>query len=93
MLYKNEGKYNESMILLNILIESVPDRAEFYIARSSVERIMGQTELALMDVEKAIELEPENSNHYTLQSILLERLGKKEAAKQSRFKAAKYKNR
>ena len=44
------------------------------------------------DVEKAIELEPENGNHYTLQAILLERIGKKEAAKQSRYKAAKYKS-
>ena len=54
---------------------------------------MDQTELALMDVEKAIELQPENGNYYTLQSILLDRLGKKEAAKQSRFKAAKFKSR
>jgi hypothetical protein len=37
-------------------------------------------------------LEPENGNHYTLQAILLERIGKKEAAKQSRYKAAKYKS-
>lgn len=91
MLYKKERKYNESLTLLTLLIEDNPKMAEFYIARSNVERLMGQTELALMDVEKAIELEPENGNHYILQGILLERLGKKEAAKQSRFKAAKYK--
>ena len=42
------------------------------------------------DVEKAIELEPENGNHYTLQAILYERLGKREAAKKSRINAAKY---
>ena len=77
--------------MLTLLIEDNPAIAEYYIARSNVERLMGHTELALMDVEKAIELEPENGNHYTLQSILLDRLGKKEAAKQSRFKAAKYK--
>ncbi len=91
MLYKKERKYNESLTLLTLLIEDNPAIAEYYIARSNVERLMGHTELALMDVEKAIELEPENGNHYTLQSILLDRLGKKEAAKQSRFKAAKYK--
>jgi tetratricopeptide (TPR) repeat protein len=93
MLYKKEGKYNDSLTLLTLLIEENPETAEYYIARSNVERLMGHTELALMDVEKAIELEPENGNHYTLQSILLERLGKKEAAKQSRYKAAKYKSR
>lgn len=93
MLYKKERKFNESLTLLTLLIEDYPEIAEYYIARSNVERLMGQTELALMDVEKAIELEPENGNHYTLQSILLERLGKKEAARQSRFKAAKLKSR
>ena len=92
LLYKEERKYNESLTLLTLLIEDNPTMAEYYIARSNVERLMGHNELALMDVEKAIELEPENGNHYTLQAILLERIGKKEAAKQSRYKAAKYKS-
>ena len=92
MLYKKEGKYNDSLTLLTLLIEDNPNTAEYYIARSNVERLTGHTELALMDVEKAIELEPNNGNHYTLQAILLERLGKKEAAKQSRFKAARLKS-
>jgi superkiller protein 3 len=92
LLYKKEGKYNESLTLLTLLIEDNPNTAEYYIARSNVERLTGHTELALMDVEKAIELEPDNGNHYTLQAILLERLGKKEAAKQSRFKAARLKS-
>ena len=92
MLYKNENKLNESHTLLTLLIEENPERAEYYIARSNVERLMGYTELALLDVEKAIELEPENGNHYTLQAILYERLGKREAAKNSRINAAKYNN-
>lgn len=90
MLYKNENKLNESHTLLTLLIEDNPQTAGYYIARSNVERLMGHTELALLDVEKAIELEPENGNHYTLQNILLERLGKKEAAKRSRINAARY---
>ncbi len=90
MLYKNENKLNESHTLLTLLIEDNPNTAGYYIARSNVERLMGHTELALLDVEKAIELEPENGNHYTLQGILLDRLGKKEAAKRSRANAARY---
>lgn len=90
MLYKNENKLNESHTLLTLLIEDNPNTAEYYIARSNVERLMGHTELALLDVEKAIELEPENGNHYTLQGILLDRMGKKEAAKRSRANAARY---
>lgn len=91
MLYKKENKLNESFTLLTLLIEDNPETAEYYIARSNVERLMGHTDLALLDVEKAIELEPENGNYYTLQCILLERLGKREAARKSRINAAKYK--
>lgn len=92
MLYKKEGKYNESLTLLTLLIESSPQTAEYYIARSDVERLMGQLEIALMDVEKAIELEPENVNHHTLQGILYEELGRTSAARKSRIEVARLKN-
>jgi tetratricopeptide (TPR) repeat protein len=91
MLYKKQEQYEESLTLLGLIIEEQPEVAGYYIARSDVERIMGHTELALMDVNRAIELEPDNSQYYTLQAILYEKLGKKESAKRRRFKAAKYK--
>lgn len=82
-LYQKERRYNECLMLLGKLIEDYPSSAQYYIARSDVSREMGQTELALMDVEKAIELEPDNANHYRLQSILLDRLGRKDASAKS----------
>jgi Flp pilus assembly protein TadD len=49
---------------------------------------MGYYELALMDVNKAISIIPGNANYYKLQAFLLEKLGKKEAAKRSLENAA-----
>lgn len=86
-LYHKEKRYNECLMLLGGLIEDNPDKAEYYIVRSDVERELGHLELALIDVERAIELEPGNANHYILQSILFEKLGKKSAADNSRRKA------
>lgn len=86
-LYQKEKRYNECLMMLGQLIEENPHKAEFFIVRSGVERELGHTELALMDVEKAINLEPDNANHYILQSILFEELGKKGAAEKSRNKA------
>lgn len=92
-LYQKEARYNECLMLLGQLIHDNPDRAEFYIARSDVSRELRQFELALLDIEKAIELDHANSEYYRLQSILLEKLGKKEAAKKSRNTANMLKNR
>ena len=91
-LYQKEKRYNECLMLLGQLIEDNPSRAEFYISRSDVSREMGHTELALLDVDKAIELEPENANFHNLKSILLDKLGKKEAARRSQSKANMLKN-
>lgn len=87
MLYQKEKKYNECLMLLGLLIEESPGNSALYIARSNVEREMGYRELALMDVEKAINIEPGNAGYYKLQAILLEECGKKDAAKKSRKNA------
>ena len=65
-----------------------PDIAEYYIARSDVERELEQYELAMMDIKKAIELSPGNSSYYTLQAILYEKMGNRKAATESYRKAA-----
>jgi Tfp pilus assembly protein PilF len=75
-------------MIMNRLIEKHPKIAELYIARSDVERERGQYELAMMDIEKAIEIDPQNANNYILQAIIFEKMGKKEAARKSREKAA-----
>ena len=75
-------------MVLTRLIEENPDIAELYLARSNLERERGHNELAVMDIEKAIELDPDNANNFLLLSIIYEKMGKKDAAKKSREKAA-----
>jgi tetratricopeptide (TPR) repeat protein len=92
MTYKNGGLFEKASLLIGLLIEEEPGNAALYIARSDIEREQGHYELALMDVEKAIGLDPGNAEYYTLQSILLEKCGKKSAAANSRRLADKLRN-
>ena len=73
--------------IVSFSAEEQPENATLYIVRSDMERELGQTELALMDVAKAIEIDPDNAGYYTLQAILYEECGKKSAAAKSRSKA------
>jgi Tfp pilus assembly protein PilF len=41
----------------------------------------------MMDLEKAIEIDPGNANNYILQAIIYEKLGKRDAARKCREKA------
>ena len=87
VLYQKEKKYTECMEMLDNLIKKNPDIPELYLARSNVEREQGYNELALMDINKAIELDPQNASNYLLQAIIYDKMGKKSAAKKSRDKA------
>ena len=75
------------------MIEECPNCANLYIARSDIEREMGQHELALLDIDKALELCPDNAEYHTLKAILYEKLGNKEAAQKSRNAAVSLKSR
>ncbi|MBR5593794.1 MAG: tetratricopeptide repeat protein [Bacteroidaceae bacterium] len=87
MLYQKEKRYDESLLVLSAMIEENAGIAELYIARSNLERERGHNELAMMDLEKAIELDPDNANNYILQAIIYEKMGKKDAARKCRKKA------
>lgn len=54
---------DEAAQQLNILIEMFPDKAELYSLRSDQESENKQPELALQDINKAIELESNNKNY------------------------------
>ena len=75
------------MMVLSAMIEENPGIAELYIARSNLEREQGHNELAMLDLEKAIEIDPNNANNYILQGIIYEKMGKKDAARKCREKA------
>ena len=76
-------------MMLETLIEEYPNNPEYYIARSSLERKQKQNELALQDVDKAIELAPENINYHILRAELLKYLGQHDAARRCRRKISK----
>lgn len=92
LLYQKEGSTNESLMLLETLIEENPRNAELYMARCNIEREQKQYELALMDVEKAIEQEPLNAAFHLTKADILEKLGKRDAAQKSRNKALRIKS-
>ena len=89
MLYQKEGNNNESLMLLETMIEENPRDANLYLARCNMEIEQKQYELALLDIEKAIELEPAQAAHHTLKAEILDALGRKGAAKRSRNTAGK----
>ena len=89
LLYEKEGNINESLMMLETLIEEYPNNPEYYIARSSLERTQKQNELALQDVDKAIELAPGNINYHILRAELLKDLGQHDAARRCRRKISK----
>jgi tetratricopeptide (TPR) repeat protein len=87
MLYQKEKRYDECHMILSAMIEENPSIAELHIARSNLERERGHNELAMIDLERAIELDPDNANNYILQAIIYEKMGKKDAARKCRKKA------
>jgi tetratricopeptide (TPR) repeat protein len=69
------------------MIKENPGIAELYIARSNLERERGYYELAMMDLEMAIEIDPDNANNYILKAIVFEKMGMNDAARRCREKA------
>ena len=68
MLSQKEGKLREAIEHINELMNSYPDDATLYVARADIESEMNHNDLALIDLEKAIELAPSDANAYTLRA-------------------------
>ena len=62
ILFQNAGKPQEALTRLSVLIDKYPMRAELYSVRAEIEAEEKQLELAIVDLDKAIELEPDNQN-------------------------------
>lgn len=86
-LEQNEGKFRESIEILNKMIAEKPDDATLYVARADVERDMRHEDLALVDLDEAIRLNDSLVDAYLLRgSIYLSR--KKKAAAKADFEKA-----
>lgn len=81
LLYHRAGRLNDALMLLGLLIDGNPQNAEFYYARSNVEREEGLTVLAIMDIEKATVLAPNNAQYHIAHAQLLLAQGDKRAAR------------
>jgi predicted Zn-dependent protease len=62
ILFQECGKPGEAMSRLSVLADKYPDRAEIYSMRAEIEAEANQPELAIMDLDKAISLQPDNKN-------------------------------
>lgn len=64
------GHRAEAMKQINLLLDKFPDKAELYSMRADMETEANQLELALLDLNKAVELEP-GSKTYVLNRAYL----------------------
>lgn len=82
-LEQKEGKFRESLDLLNQLLVEFPEDAVLYVARADVERDMKHEDLALVDLDEAIRLAPNSVDAYLLRGYLSG--PEKEVAGEGRF--------
>ena len=80
-LEQKEGKFRESLEILNKMITATPDDATLYIARADVEREMKHEDLALVDLEEAIRLDAASADAYLLRGNIYLAQKKKGLAK------------
>lgn len=96
MLEQKEGKNEEALSVLNKMIAdkadgatqiTAPQYAVLYVARAGVEKDMQHLDLALIDLEEAIELDPSQSEAYLMRGQIYLSQKKKELAKRDFEKA------
>lgn len=96
MLEQKEGKYEEALSLLNKMIADKADEATqitaplyavLYVARAGVEKDMQHIDMALIDLEEAIKLDPSQSEAYLMRGQIYLSQKKKELAKRDFEKA------
>lgn len=80
-LEQKEGKFRESLEILNKMMAEKPDDAPLYVARADVERDMRHEDLALVDLEEAIRLDDSLVDAYLLRGSIYLAQKKKALAK------------
>lgn len=80
-LEQNEGRFRESIGILDKMIAEKPDDATLYVARADVECDRGHEELALVDLDEAIRLDDSLVDAYLLRGSIYLARKKKAAAK------------
>ena len=80
LLCQNTNKMTEALERITLMVEGHPDTAELYSVRAGMYAENKQSELDIMDLDKAVELEPENQNYYLARAYLHKEQGNKRKA-------------
>jgi tetratricopeptide (TPR) repeat protein len=86
-LNQREEKFREAMNILEELIAEYPIEMELYVARAEVEQNMNLPDLAIMDIDRAIQLNPLSAEAFLLRGKINLAYKKKKAAKKDFEKA------
>lgn len=82
VLLQNTQKLQEAIEHASALITIYPDKAELYSVRAAMYAEHNQPELALMDLDKAVELDSTNMNYVLARAYLYQQQGNNHRAKQ-----------
>lgn len=77
-----QGKKKDAMDQYNRMAELFPDSALVYASRASLESEMKSEEMALLDWQKAVELDPDNMDYRYSMAELLIRMRRKDEARE-----------
>lgn len=81
VLNQKEGRLKEAGDQLATLITAHPREAALYAARADVEKDREAYDLALLDMEEAIRLQPDRAQYYVIRAGICVKLGKKKQAR------------
>ena len=90
LLNDRDGRPREAMEQINGLILVYPNHATLYAIRGGMEQKRKQYELALADLNRAVEMEPTNADFYVSRATLHLEMRKKKLARQDTQLAVKY---
>ena len=82
VLLQKMNRLNESLEKMELLDNQYPDKAELYSVKADMEVEKKLPELAIMDLSKAVELDPKNRNYVLARAYLYLEQGKKRLARQ-----------
>ncbi len=80
-------KVSEAIRRMEFLITEHPEQAELYAVRASMYADINNLDLALVDINQAVKLEPTNPAHLLQRADIYEKQGKTQLAKRDRTKA------
>lgn len=87
LVLQKTHKVSEAVRRMEFLIIEHPDKAELYAVRSSMFTDLNYLDLAIVDINQAIKLQPKNPAYLLQRADIYEKQGKLQKAKQDKEKA------